>query len=182
VVGMEEARHLPLDWASMNVFETTMERWHDYYVAAGGAAAVLLGLLFVSLSLHLDREASEYNLLYRVGTQTITDLAYALAIALLMLIPISDQRVLGGVLLVLSVGGAVDSLRTIGQRGWLRGWTHYVSLGCFATLVVSSIAFLLEATGVGAYFVGTAVGVLIVAGTRNTWELLIRARGGGPSR
>ena len=30
-----------------------MERWHDFYVAAGGAAAVLLGLLFVSLSLHL---------------------------------------------------------------------------------------------------------------------------------
>ena len=23
-----------------------MERWHDFYVAAGGAAAVLLGLLF----------------------------------------------------------------------------------------------------------------------------------------
>ena len=32
----------------MNGFETTIERWHDYYVAAGGAAAVLLGLLFVS--------------------------------------------------------------------------------------------------------------------------------------
>jgi hypothetical protein len=30
-----------------------MERWHDFYVAAGGAAAVMLGLLFVSLSLHL---------------------------------------------------------------------------------------------------------------------------------
>jgi hypothetical protein len=55
----------------MNGFETTVERWHDYYVAAGGAAAVLLGLLFVSLSLHLDREASEYEVLYRVGTQTI---------------------------------------------------------------------------------------------------------------
>jgi len=45
----------------MNGFETTVERWHDYYVAAGGAAAVHLGLLFVSLSLHLDREASEYE-------------------------------------------------------------------------------------------------------------------------
>ena len=64
-------RHRRLDLAPMNGFETTVERWHDYYVAAGGAAAVLLGLLFVSLSLHLDRGASEYEVLYRVGTQTI---------------------------------------------------------------------------------------------------------------
>ncbi len=46
-------------------------------------------------------------MLYRVGTQTMIDLAYALAFALLMLIPISDSAVLGGVLLVLSVGGAL---------------------------------------------------------------------------
>jgi hypothetical protein len=38
----------------VNAFEMTMERWHDYYVAAGGAAAVLLDLLFVSLSSHLE--------------------------------------------------------------------------------------------------------------------------------
>jgi len=65
----------------MNGFEMTVERWHDYYVAAGVAAAVRLGLLFVSLSLYLDRETSEYEVLYRAGTQTVIDLAYALAFA-----------------------------------------------------------------------------------------------------
>jgi hypothetical protein len=170
-------RHRRLDLASMNGFETTVERWHDYYVAAGRAAAVLLGLLFVSLSLHLHREASVYDVLYRVGTQTMIDLAYALAFALLMLVPISDPVVLGGVLLVLSLGGALDSLRTIARRGWLHGWTHYVSLGCFAVLVLSALVLLFGAAGVGLYFVGPAIGVLIIAGTRNTWELLIRARG-----
>jgi len=64
-------RHRRLDLVAMNGFETTVERWHDYYVAAGGTAAVLLGLLSISLSLHLDREASEYDVLYRVGTQTM---------------------------------------------------------------------------------------------------------------
>jgi hypothetical protein len=120
--------HLHVDLVVMNRFETTMERWHDFYITAGGAAAVLLGLLFVSLSLHLNREASEYGVLYRVGTQAMIDPAYALAFAFLMLIPISDPTVLGGVLLVLSVGGALDSLLMIGQRGWLHGWTYYVSL------------------------------------------------------
>ncbi len=47
----------------MDSFKTTMERWHDFYVAAG-AAAVVLGLLFVSLSMYLNREASEYEMLY----------------------------------------------------------------------------------------------------------------------
>ena len=160
----------------MNGFETTVERWYDYYVAAGGAAAVLVGLLFVSLSLHLDREASEYEVLYRVGTQTMIDLAYALAVALLMLVPISDPTVLGGVLLDLSLGGALDSLRTIARRGWLHGWTHYVSLGCFAVSVLSALVLLFGAWGVGLYLLGPAIGMLIIAGTRNTWGLLLRAR------
>jgi hypothetical protein len=38
---------------------------------------VLVGLLFVSLSLHLDRKASEYEVLYCVGTQTMIDLEAA---------------------------------------------------------------------------------------------------------
>jgi hypothetical protein len=52
-----------------------------------------------------------------------------------------------------------------------------VSLGCFAVLVLSAIAFLFgTAAGVGLYFVGVAIGVLIVAGTRYTWGLLIQAQ------
>jgi|SRR5215208_2297232 hypothetical protein len=102
----------------MNGFERATERWHDFYLATGGAAAVLpLGLLVVSLSLHLDREASAFDMLYRVGTQTMIDLSYALAFALLMLIPIGDPTVQGVVLLLLSLVGIRDSLRTIGQGG-----------------------------------------------------------------
>jgi hypothetical protein len=80
------------------------------------------------------------------------------------------------VLLLLSLGGALDSLRTIARRGWLHGWTHYVSLGCFTMLVLSALVLLFGAWGVGVYLVGPAIGVLIIAGTRNTWELLLRAR------
>jgi hypothetical protein len=166
----------------VNAFETTMEPWHDYYVAAGGAAAVLLGLLFVSLSSHLDREASaEYEMLHRVGTQTIIDLGYALGFVLVMLMPISDPRVLGGVLLVLSLVGGQDLWGTR-QHEFLSGWTHYVSVGGFAVLLLGAVALLFGAWGVGVYFVGAAIWVLILAGTRNTWGLLIRARERGSNR
>ena len=48
--------------------------------------------------------------------------------------------------------------------------------GGFAVLLLSAVAFLFGAAGVGLYFVGAAIWVLIVAGTRNTWGLLIQVR------
>ena len=39
------------------------ERWHDFYVMSGGAAAALAGLLFVAMSLHARTVMS--NLFYR---------------------------------------------------------------------------------------------------------------------
>jgi hypothetical protein len=162
----------------MNGFETTLQRWHDYYVATGGARPRLLGLLFVGLSLHLDREASEeYDMLYRLGTQTMIDLAYTLAFALLTLIPISDPMVLGGVLLVSSLGGALDSLRTIARRGWLHGWTPYASVGCFAGLIFSSVVLLFGAGGSGLLGGSGHRGPDHRGDAQRTWELLIRARG-----
>jgi hypothetical protein len=72
------------------------------------------------------------------------------------------------------VGG--HGIRLTRQRGRLHGWTHFVPLGCFAVLGLGAIAFLFGVAGVGLYFVGRAIGVLIIAGTRNIWELLVRAR------
>ena len=43
-------------------------------------------------------------------------------------------------------------------------------------LTACAIAFLFGAVRVGLYTTGPAIGLLIVAGTRNTWELLIRTR------
>lgn len=51
-----------------------------------------------------------------------------------------------------------------------------MSLGSFAILVLGAVAFLFGAAGVELYVVVSAIGVLIIAGTRNTWEHLIRAR------
>ena len=78
-------------------------------------------------------------------------------------------------LLVSPVGGR-DSLRTKARRGRRRGWTHYLSLGCFAVLTACAVMFLLGAESAGLHVTGPAIGLLIVAGTRNTWEVLIRAR------
>jgi hypothetical protein len=36
-------------------FEQQIDQWHEYYLAVAGAAAVLLGLVFIALSLHLEK-------------------------------------------------------------------------------------------------------------------------------
>ena len=37
-----------------DAFEPALERWHDFYMLAGATSGVLLGLLFVSVSEHLN--------------------------------------------------------------------------------------------------------------------------------
>jgi uncharacterized membrane protein len=107
----------------MSGLEAGLQPWHEFYLAAAGAAAVLLGLLFLSVSLHLDREASEYTSLNQVSRETMIVFSYVLAATLLLLAPISSPLVLGGALLVLSLVGLQDSLRTVGWRVPVGGLT-----------------------------------------------------------
>jgi hypothetical protein len=38
-------------------FEQQVDQWREFYLAVAGAAAVLLGLVFVALSLHVEPPA-----------------------------------------------------------------------------------------------------------------------------
>jgi len=40
-------------------FADVLQGWHDFYVTAGAAAATLVGLLFVGLSLHIKVVVSQ---------------------------------------------------------------------------------------------------------------------------
>ena len=51
-----------------------------------------------------------------------------------------------------------------------------MSLASFAVLILSALMLSLGAAWVGLYFLGPASSVLIIAETRNTWELLLRTR------
>jgi hypothetical protein len=105
------------------------------------------------------------------------DFSYVLAATLLLLAPISSPPLPGGVLLALSLVGLRDILRVVGCRGHHGGWPHLASLACFAALCVASATLLFGAINFGLYVAGLAVGVLIIAGTRNTWEILRRVWG-----
>ena len=73
------------------------EAWADFGVAVAGAGAALAGLLFVALSINLERILAGHRVTARAG-HTLMLLAAPLVIALLLLIPGQSESALGGVL------------------------------------------------------------------------------------
>src|SRR5437899_11480758 len=67
-------------------YDVIVQRWHDFYIVAGTAAATLVGLLFVGLSLHLRAvlSRSEVRSLARV---TLANFGLVLFVSLFMVIP-----------------------------------------------------------------------------------------------
>src|SRR5207253_10425095 len=67
-------------------YQVMAQRWHDFYIIAGTAAATLVGLLFVGLSLHLRAvlSRSEVRSLARV---TLANFGLILFVSLFMVIP-----------------------------------------------------------------------------------------------
>ena len=57
-------------------FEQQIDQWHEYYLAVAGAAAVLLGLVFIALSLHLEKAETPGVLVLGLGGQALINLIY----------------------------------------------------------------------------------------------------------
>src|SRR5512135_2035878 len=96
----------------MDAFAMAVATWHDFYLMVGTAAATLIGLLFVSLSLNLDLITRTVNADLRdLATHTFGDFMSVLMFAVVFLIP--DQVPLGLGLPLLGIGayGLYNTLR-----------------------------------------------------------------------
>lgn len=74
-----------------DAFAAMLVDWHDFFLAAAGASAALLGLLFVGVSINLSTIAADerVDLRARAG-QAFANLVFVLVISLIMLIPDPD--------------------------------------------------------------------------------------------
>ncbi len=81
-----------------------LQRWHDFYLLVGGAAATLVGLMFVAISLG-SRLITERSLpaLRVFVTPTIIHFIYALVIATVVVIPTVRRMPLGGLLVLVGI-------------------------------------------------------------------------------
>ena len=163
-------------------YQSTLLGWHDFYMIAGAAAASLVGLLFVGLSLHLRVVVArpEVKSLARV---TLSGFSVTLVLALFMVIPRGNDVAsigwelvgIGAVGLLLIVPNVVSGMRseyhTLSfQRLLWRFGSSVVSM-----LGVITVGGLLAAgdyqDGFG-WLSGVAI-FLLLTSLRNSWDLLV---------
>ncbi len=152
------------------------EPWHDLYVMTGGAAAALAGLLFVAVSINLDRILAGQGLPRRAG-ETLALMVSVLVVSVLVLIP---QPRVALALESLLVGGLVFSamLKRVRLHLSFSGPAYVrlvptVILGSFAVPVLVGGVSLLAETGGGLYWFVPAVVLGFVGAVLNAWVLLV---------
>jgi peptidoglycan/LPS O-acetylase OafA/YrhL len=94
-------------------FEQQIDQWHEYYLAVAGAAAVLLGLVFIALSLHLEKAETPGVPVLGLGGQALINLIYVPLLSLGMLVPYRPPVLPGIAVLVVAVVGLNDSITTL---------------------------------------------------------------------
>src|SRR5215203_1646542 len=102
--------------------------WHEFFVVGGHTGAVLLGLVFVGMEIHLDR-IHEDRPMYLIAAGSALGFLYVLLFSLVMLAPPLWPWVPGVALLALSVltfVGTSAPLFAMRRRGDHPSRTGYV--------------------------------------------------------
>jgi hypothetical protein len=161
-----------------------MNAWHDFFLAQAGAAGVLTGLVFVGVSINLQKIVSDprSGLAGRAAEALILLVAVLLA-SVLGLVPAQGLGVLGVEVLV--VGLAAWVLIVAIQLPRLREWGTMradlrvsfvlrVVVGQVATLtlVIAGVAVLWVGPG-GLYWLVASTLISILAALADAWVLLV---------
>ncbi|MCB0875676.1 MAG: hypothetical protein R2718_07070 [Solirubrobacterales bacterium] len=154
------------------------EQWSDFFVATAGAAAALTGLLFVAVSINLDRILSFRGLPSR-ALATLVLLLEVTVVSVFALAPGQSATALGIELLIVGVLAAAIVLGQLRAsydpehqtRGQLAG---HLTLGAFGVVpfVIAGLSLTAE-TGGGLYWALAGVVGAIVAAVANAWVLLV---------
>jgi hypothetical protein len=160
-----------------------LQRWHDFYLLVGGAAATLVGLMFLAISLGSQLITPQQTEGLRVFvTPTVIHFIYVLAIAMVSVIPTLTRTPLGMLLVfagLFSIGrtcAAVPYVRQQFREGFIdrSDWFWYVvtPLLSYLMLVGTGASLLL---GASQALSGLAVAtlVLLVSGIRNAWDMVV---------
>lgn len=153
--------------------------WNDFAVAVAGAAAALSGLLFVAVSINIQRILSFSNLPGR-AVQTLIMLVTPLLISVLLLIPQQPKPVLGTELALMGVfgGAALWRLNRPAARGTQENRGSFLlsrllpSAAITLLPVLAGITLIAEAGG-GLYWLAPAILIALLAGLVNAWVLLV---------
>lgn len=156
-----------------------MEGWDGFAAAQIGAAAALAGLIFVGISVNLQRILSGPGLTARAAEALIALLALLVASSLL-LVPDQSPEQIGLELLLLGVfaWAFVVAIHRKARGEWQRAhpwsFSSRIALGQLATVpfILAGLGVLLRGEGGMSWFALGTVGVYLFAFS-NAWTLLV---------
>jgi len=161
-----------------------MGDWHDFFLAQAGAAGVLTGLVFVSVSLNLEKIMSQPDSgLPGRAAEALILLVAVLTVACLLLVPGQGTMIVGLEVLVteLAAWGWVAAIQLLRLKGWQameldlrRAFVVRVAGGQVATLpfIAAGIAVLAGGLG-GLYWLVAGMVFSILVALFDAWVLLI---------
>ncbi|HEV7616109.1 MAG TPA: hypothetical protein VGO36_07750 [Solirubrobacterales bacterium] len=152
--------------------------WSDLFVACAGASAALAGLVFVAVSINIER-ILKFSGLPERALETILLLLVVLLVSIVGLVPGQSHVALGVELLAvgLAIGATIMRLPAIrgdgegASRAWLLGrWG--IRVAALAPLVIAGASVLAESGG-GLYWLVAGIVIAISGAVVNAWVLLV---------
>lgn len=153
--------------------------WHDFYIILATAAGTLIGAMFIVASIggrNMTRTRAAQVAAF--VTPTVIHLSFVLLACALIVVPSIDGRSLGAIAAISGVAGLVAAARILWRvlhtkvdhidRLWYGGVPMLGYVG-----VIAAGALIAAHLPVGLETLAAALGVLIVAGIRNAWDLII---------
>ena len=160
----------------MTAYEAS--EWTDFFVAGAGASAALAGLVFVAVSINVER-ILQFKGLPERALATVLLLLSVVLVSLIGLLPGQTTTALALELLGVSLllGGLIFWLTSPGRAAYDRSLSHLLShwlmvaLGT-VPLLVGSVSLLAEAGG-GLYWIAAGIALAITGAVANAWVLLV---------
>ena len=156
------------------------EQWSDFFLMAGGAAAVLIGLIFVVISMMGDRPRSSVlagSRLYR--GPIVLGVSFVLALSAAALTPGLSREAYAGITAIAAAWGlfrAVISTIGIGGRRSEVHWTDIWFYGLFPIALYLAMGIVALALWSGWSWAGHGLAAVITAvlllAVRNEWDLI----------
>ena len=163
--------------------EQALRDWRDFYMLGGGAAATLIGLMFVAASISASRFTDKYLEPMRAFfSPTVAHFAAVFFVCLVSVMPGHSAESLGGVIGLGALVGLAYCGRVFGLifRRYMTGldWEdrafYALSPVVGYLMLVASAALEFDALPMVANLVA-AIGVIVLlaAGLRNAWDMTV---------
>lgn len=159
-----------------------LDAWGNFYVVTSAAAATLVGLLFVVITLAAERRpASEVKWIRVYLTPTVTYFTSVLLLAGALTFPTQSRLSVTVCCCVEGIAGVVYALwllrgKPLGARFRERGDSWYYSLlpaAAFGVLVGGGATLYVSDTSAGLTLVAVSMLALVTLALRNSWAIAV---------